>query len=86
MEGKIDKKGALSIIRGGVLKEQWCPFDGTDPTRCADHCPHFGEPKHIKKDYKNEYLQDAEWTEIQLCHGTKLFFDKLTDERDKKPA
>lgn len=39
MEGQIDEKGNLRLLRKGKLKIQSCPYSDIDP--CGDWCPRF---------------------------------------------
>ncbi|MDD4390220.1 MAG: hypothetical protein PHW03_05390 [Eubacteriales bacterium] len=79
MEGKINKSGNLFLIRGGLMKPQYCPFTNTDQidVHCGDWCPHFGEPTDVDQyDISN----------LNLCHNKTLYFPAgdFTDERTSK--
>ena len=77
MEGKIDKQGNLWILRGGVLKQQWCPKKTEGP--CGGWCPKFGEP------YRSYILgnmgDEIHGASLGLCERDQLFFTELEDER-----
>lgn len=85
MNGKIDKDGNLHIERVGVMKLTECVgpsqawnFDHRsgywiEETRiCGDRCPQFQGP-----------FRRAE-NRIDICWGKTVFFDHLTDEREKE--
>ena len=74
MKGKINKIGWLEILRFGLMEVQLCPFtretSDEEPRRCGDQCPHFSEP-----------VDWADGKRIEICHGKKLYFTELVDER-----
>ena len=59
---QIDKDGSLSLLRGNVLKTQYCPFysvtQSDGPSCCGDWCPHFSEP----------YVFDDRVIRIRICY------------------
>ena len=75
MVGKIDIDGSLNIKRYKNMDMTYCPYcvtpDGDQLLSCGDWCPQFGEPKD----------NGMGGTNLQICQGRTLVFDKFTDER-----
>ena len=77
MEGKIDEKGNLYIVRttDEVFTQTCCieTMFRTDvegkPSHCGEHCPMFGEPIIQEGCFK-----------LELCKKT-ISFNKFTDDR-----
>lgn len=78
MDGKIDEKGFLVIMRGGVPKEQFCAH--SDTVRCGDGCPLFNEPEPDEEYFNEGGYKPSSKTNIELCHNT-LVFNDFVDER-----
>ena len=77
--GKINVNGRLFIERKGAMKPQECNYR---ERTCGDFCPHFGEPRST--DNSKDPEDDAK-TELFICGGSVLIFDKLDDQR-RNPA
>lgn len=80
----ITEDGWLAIKRGGVLKEQDCPFctiSGSS-SRCGDWCPHFGGQAQVDDGQESEL---GEIMSLALCNGTILIaLNDISDMRLKK--
>lgn len=77
MEGKINKNGYLSIMRGGKIKAQDCPYtsvQGEELCSCGDWCPLFREPN----------VNASGFASLTICNAI-LSFDKFSDERIVEP-
>jgi len=91
MKGKIDEKGLLLIERAGIMIPTSCRFAvySTDPMNCpvengirfnvfsgcGEDCPLFGEPIIRLRDNTNV-------TELSICQGKTLEFERFVDERE----
>lgn len=80
----INEDGWLAIKRGGVFKEQDCPFCAISgcSSRCGDWCPHFGDQSYVDDSPENEF---GEIMSLALCNGTILIsLSDVSDMRLKK--
>jgi hypothetical protein len=90
MEGKINSKGQLQILRAASFEEQFCPFaplDNNGKVRpCGDRCPLLGSPQMaVRNIIEKGQVIDSEIcpdeTMLNICQNRTLYFDKFTDER-----
>lgn len=77
MNGKIDRSGALSIERGGKMRQQSCVYGEGRGIHCGDWCPQFGEPVALEFGYIDTVVQ----AHLTICQGRTLAFQQFADER-----
>lgn len=82
MNGKINRKGWLSIQRKSEFKDMSCinvmALDEADDRMCGDWCPHFGEPEPSK--FHEQDVTPV--TYLSICQSKIILFESLTDERE----
>jgi len=90
MEGKINKYGALEILRVSRYEVQQCP-NKEDIGDCGGWCPQFGEPKKLRGFSNGLTLEGIPCSPVSppensrtitICQGRVLEFDNFTDERE----
>lgn len=81
MDGILDKKGNLIIIRKGREVHQFCPFAGTTPMiKCGDWCPLFCEPDMTGV---MNNITHQEYINLRVCNERMLEFDYFEDLREE---